>query len=223
MGKLFKKYGSMILKKNSILYHVSDNKKFSYKSSKEKPFLFCTFHPSEWFGYKYVHIIKLKKDVRLLFMINNIINDRIQSSLTNIIKNATNNMSKMNFHIQKIIKKKLKKEHFHGWFSSIENKTSVEVALLNKHNIFKHIESMKLKPYWKNCNCNNDIIVTKNWGNVYKISFIDIDKKIKLRVNERYKKIFQKYKNNEKKSDFPSNYIFQLILDYANIKYHSSN
>jgi hypothetical protein len=79
---------------------------------------------------------------------------------------------------------------------------------------------MKLRPYWKNCNCNNNIIVTKNWGNVYKISFLD--KIIKLRVNERYKKIFKKYKNDEKKSDFPSNYIFQLILDYANIKYHKN-
>jgi hypothetical protein len=105
MGKLYKKYGSIILKKDSILYHVSDNKNFIYKSSKEKPFLFCTFHPSEWSGYKYVHFIKLKKDVRLLFMIDNIINDRIQSSLPNIIKNATNNMAKVNFNIQLKIKK----------------------------------------------------------------------------------------------------------------------
>ena len=75
MGRLFKNYGSMILKKGSILYHVSDDKEFDTKNSRQKPFLFCTFHPSEWFGYKYVHFIKLQKDVRLFFMVKKFIDN----------------------------------------------------------------------------------------------------------------------------------------------------
>ncbi len=81
MGRLFKKYGSMILKKGSILYHVSNDKEFDTKNSRQKPFLFCTFHPSEWFGYKYVHFIKLQKDVRLFFMVKKFIDNRVISSL----------------------------------------------------------------------------------------------------------------------------------------------
>jgi len=37
-------YGEMIIKKDSILYHTSDNL-FEYKSNNEKPMLFCIlFH-----------------------------------------------------------------------------------------------------------------------------------------------------------------------------------
>ena len=216
---MFKKYGSMILKKNTILYHVNDYKKFTYKSSKEKPFLFCTFHPSEWSGLDYVHIIKLKRDMRLLFMVNDIIKDRIYSALPDIIQNSRENLSKMNILILKKMKRILKNEHYNGWFSSIENKMTVEVALFNKLKYFEVIKSMKLKKYWRNNNCNNNIITTKNWGNFYKISFYEIP--IILRVNKKFKRLFTKYKEREQKSDYPSNYIFQLILDNANIKYHS--
>jgi len=62
-------YGEIILKKDSILYHTSDEP-FMYKSKKDKPLLFCTFHPSEYgmIG-DYVTPIILKKDVSLFFMI----------------------------------------------------------------------------------------------------------------------------------------------------------
>ena len=48
-------------------------------------------------------IKKLSEDLDNL---NDIINDRIQSSLSNIVKNVRNNMSKMNFDIQQKMKKK---------------------------------------------------------------------------------------------------------------------
>jgi hypothetical protein len=74
----------MILKKDSILYHTSEIKLINLK---EKPFLFCSFHPSDYESYnsKYINIIKLKKDVKLFFMIGNITNIRI-NILMKIIK-----------------------------------------------------------------------------------------------------------------------------------------
>lgn len=37
------------------------------------------------------------------------------------------------------IAKKLKKEKFKGWFTSIENGSSIEVALLNNKKLFEYI------------------------------------------------------------------------------------
>ena len=48
---LKKSYGVMKIKEGSILYHASD-KKFKYNTN--KPMLFCTFHPSEWYS-KYIY------------------------------------------------------------------------------------------------------------------------------------------------------------------------
>lgn len=220
MGKLYKKYGSIILKKDSILYHLSDNKEFENKNSQINPFLFCTFHPSEWFGYKYVHFIKLQKDVRLLFMVKDIINLRIISALPDIIDNEKNNLDKMNIEVLNNMKIILEKEYYDGWFSSIENKGTVEVALLNGKNIFEHIGYEKLIKAWRNGNCSDDgkEIYCKIWKSHYKLWFLE--NKIKMRVNKRYKKIFKKYKKDEKKSKYIHEYIFQIILDNVHIKYH---
>ena len=58
---LREEYGEMIIKKDSILYHTSDDL-FTYQNNIDKPMLFCTFHPSEYTGdNKYVHYIKIKK------------------------------------------------------------------------------------------------------------------------------------------------------------------
>ena len=61
-------YGSLIIKKNTILYHASDEE-FLYKP--EKKLLYTTFHPSEWIGYdkEYIMRILLKRDIEVLFFI----------------------------------------------------------------------------------------------------------------------------------------------------------
>lgn len=220
MGRLFKKYGSMILKKGSILYHISDNKEFDTKNSRQKPFLFCTFHPSEWSGYKYVHFIKLQKDVRLFFMVKKFIDNRLISSLSDIINHPKGNLAKMELEVQTEMKVILEKEYFDGWFTSIENKTTVEVALLSGKNIYECIGTEKIVKAWRNGNCSNDgtNIICKVWKERYKLSFLE--NIIKLRINEKYKKMFEKYKKNEQKSKYIHEYIFQIILDSANIKYH---
>lgn len=228
MGGLFEKYGSMILKRGILLYHTSDSSDFE-EDSNNKPFLFCTFHPSEWSGYTYVHFIRLQKDIRLLFMVKDIINDRIISALPDIVDDPRENLAKMptscnslsrklNDVVLSEIRVDLEKEYFHGWFTSIENKATVEVALMSGKNIYEHIKSEPLKRAWRNGNCTDDgEIFCKIWRKRYILSFIE--KGIKLRVHKRFKKLFRKYKLYEKKSKYINEYVFQIILDHANIKF----
>ena len=61
-------YGNLIIKKDTILYHATDEE-FTYKS--EKKLLYTIFHPSEWVGYdsEYIVRIQLKRDIEVLFFI----------------------------------------------------------------------------------------------------------------------------------------------------------
>jgi len=79
-------YGEIILQKDSILYHTSDEP-YTYKSENERPFLFCSFHPSEYgiIG-EYVTKIKLKKDTSLFFMIDTIKKAKIYLSRYLLLK-----------------------------------------------------------------------------------------------------------------------------------------
>ena len=167
-------YGEMIIKKGSILYHTSDDL-FEYKSDKIKPMLFCTFHPSDYMGdnYTYVSFVKIKKDVSLLFMIESIGRTHIFSSLNKIINHPNKNLAKQNNNILKVLVKDLKQENFDGWFSSIENISSVEVAFINNEDIYEIIQTKKIKKNWNNGHYNgnnNNIIILKNWGKFEKTS-----------------------------------------------------
>ena len=210
-------YGEMIIKEGSILYHTSDD---IFKHRK-KPMLFCSFHPSEYTGdNKYLHFIKIKRDLSLLFMINDISDIKLYSSLNDIIEHPNKNLAKKHDYILKIMVKTLIKENFDGWFSSIENKSGVEVALNNKKDIYEVIDTIPLKHNWinghYNNNDNNEIIVKKNWG---KLKICTIENPIILNINKKYKKLIKKYKDYEIKSKFISEYIFQIILDNAIINY----
>ena len=103
-------YGEMIIQKESILYHTSDDL-FVYQNFHDKPFLFCTFHPSEYTGNnKYVHFIKIKKELSLLFMIDSIKNIKIYSSLNQITNVPNKNLAKKHDYVLKNVTNDLKKE-----------------------------------------------------------------------------------------------------------------
>jgi hypothetical protein len=207
-------YGIMKLKKGSILYHTSENK---YKKNDKKPMIFCIFHPSEWVG-KYVNYIKLKKSILLLFMIETIVKDKIFSSLNIMTKHPYLNLAKKNIKNLKCYVSELKNNNLDGWFTSIENKTSVEVALINSNKLYKVIKTEKMTRNWRNGNNLNNIKTYKNWGNKYKIC--TMDKPVKLKINLKYKKEIKNYKKYEKKSGYPQEYILQVILHNAKIYYH---
>jgi len=213
---LKKIYGEMILKKDFILYHTSDEK-FSYKL--DKPMLFCTFHPSEYgmIG-DYVTYIKLKKDISLFFMVENLKKARIFSALSTLINHKNGNLAKRHNNELNFFSNQLIKENFDGWFSSIENKGNVEVALINNNNTFEIIDSHSLINNWNNGNINNNIVKIKNWGKKYKVYTVEYP--IILNINERYKNMMKEYIDFEIETKLTNQYIFQMILKNAIINYH---
>jgi hypothetical protein len=210
-------YGEVIIKKNSILYHTSEEI-FSYKNYTEKPMLFCTFHPSEWDGINdYVTFIKLKRDISLLFMIEKFKKKYIFSSLSSFINNKNENLAKKYNSNLYCFVNELKHENFDGWFTSIENKSTVEVSLINNLDLFETIKTEELKRNWRNANNLNNIITIKNWGNKYPIC--SIKKNIIFKLNERYKKMIEDYINYGLESNFPYDNVLNIIFDNAEFYY----
>ena len=212
-------YGEFILKEGSILYHSSDEL-FRIQSEKDKPMLFCTFHPSEYgmIG-DYLTLIKLKKSVSLFFMIEDFKKARIYSALSTLTNHPNANLSKKHKDQLIIFSKELKKEGFNGWFSSIENKGAVEVALINDESLFEVIKSEDFINNWKNGNINCNKINLKDWGRKYEIC--TIGSPVKMNLNSRYENMIHKYMEYEIESKLLNNYVFQVILKNAIIKYHN--
>jgi len=114
--------------------------------------------------------------------------------------------------------KDFKKEKFDGWFSSIENKSAVEVALINNKDIYEIIETKEIKKNWNSGHYteNNNIIILKNWG-IFKIC--TLENPVILNINKRYEEMFRAYKTYELKSKFIGEQTFQIILNNAHINY----
>ena len=218
---LYEKYGEMIIKKDSILYHSSNEQ---FKLNKNKKMLFLTFHPSEYSIYdKYLHFVKLKRDIRILFMIKNINKLNIKSALNTIIQHPSKYpITKYDFIFDLIIYK-LKNENFDGWFSSIDDNKTVEIGLINNFDLYEVIETQNLHINWKfgkKIIENNTIIfILKKWKSHIGYEMCFHENQIILNIPKYFKKIIKKYKKNEKLSGFLSEYAFQLLLDNSIINY----
>jgi len=211
-------YGKVILQKDSILYHTSEE---IFNNKLEKPMLFCTFHPSEYDGINdYVTYIKLKKNITLLFMIENFRKTFIFSSLNKFSNHPNLNLAKKNDNNLKSYVKELKKENFDGWFTSIENKSSIEVAIINDNSLFEPIKTEEFTRNWRNGNNLNNFITTKNWGKKYSICSIEYP--LTFKINNKFQQLIEDYINYGLKSKFPYEHVFQVILQNAKIYYHES-
>ena len=212
---LRKVYGEVILKKGSILYHTSQEP-FIYRA--EKPMLFCVFHPSEWEHINnYVTRIELQREVSLLFMIDGFEKIHVFSALNTLIDKPGLNLAKMFDGNLACYSQKLRDEGLDGWFSSIENRGTVEIALVNNSSIFSSSSSEILRRNWRNSNNLNNIVTTKNWGTLYPICTT-----IYLNINERFRRHIETYNKRNIDSIFPNDFIFQILLANANITYHTS-
>jgi hypothetical protein len=209
-------YGEVIIPKDSILYHTTDK---DYNKNKKTPFLFCTFHPSDWYELnEYVLKIKLKRDIRVLFMIKDFRKMQINSSLNELLNNK-DYLSKLKNEKKECFKDYLLKEDFDGWFSSIENRTNVEVALINHNNSYEIVSVENLKNNWRNRYYNNNNTYTnKNWGKLYKIS--SIEKPLIFNINERYEKKLNDYIKYGLEHNYKNDFVLQVILQNAIIHYH---
>ena len=138
---------------------------------------------------------KLKKDIKLLFFIKEIKDINIYSDfsyLTNNIFTSSFEMHKASNKTNIFIINQLKNENFDGIFSSLNNNNEIEIGIINNINLYEVI--------------NDDEICTKK-NNVI------------LNIPKKFKKQIEKYKKNETLSKFISNYVFQIMLDNAEITY----
>lgn len=189
-------YGSLIIKKDTILYHATDEE-YSYKP--EKKLLYAIFHPSEWVGYdsEFIVRIQLKRDIEVLFFISGFRKHYILSNQEEKKSPA--------------FLEKLAEENLDGWLSSIENRAYVEVSIMNDPTIFEVISFEPLRKNWRNGNCLGGISECKNWGTLYPISSRSLP--VVFQVNEKYKPFIEEY------IQYGSEYTFQVILDNAHIQY----
>ena len=195
-------YGSLIIKKDTILYHLTDEK-FLYKP--EKRLLYTIFHPSEWVGYdsEYVARIQLKRDIEVLFFITGFRKHYVLSNQAE--KNSPEFLEK------------LAKENLDGWLASIENRSHIEVAIVNDPTIFEVISFEPLRKNWRNGNCLGGIPECKNWGSLYPISSRSLP--IVFHLNEKFKRLIEEYVRYGLESKYPFEYAFQVILENAHIQY----
>jgi len=218
---MFSSYGEVILQKNSILYHTSDDI-FTIKPENDYPILFCVFHPYEWYkSNKYVTFIKLKRDISLFFMLDfKDIDTKCNKPERVLEKFIGKNLNYTNIEKNKDVldffSVKMKENKFDGWISSQKiEKSYLEIGLINNSNIFD-VKTKKLKPDWSNfCYNPDNSIKLKNWGSRY-----IIEKLIIFKINKRYKKSIKKYMNKCIKDNFRQPMCLHMLLNNAEIIYH---
>lgn len=207
-GKLRTSYGYVVLPKGTRLYHSSANKLCELPS---KPVLFMTLHPSEWYSEdSHISVVELQEEVSLLFMVDSIHRMKIYSSLNSYLENGASNLAKMNYERIKCWLPFLKKERLDGWFSSIENKGSVEFAILNNPSILKIVECLPIRFNWANSTYNK----MKNWGTTYEITKAPI----RFVLNSRYKPQIEEYEIQVASFD-PEGTAFSVLLKTARVEY----
>jgi hypothetical protein len=224
-------YGEVILKKGTRLYHASAD---PLETLPNRPLLFTTLHPSDYYVGRYISVIELLRDVSLFFMVREIKQFIILSSLhQHIAPNInTNNNAKYLTQNQRNTKRNLKKqdynnirmwlpylqaEQFDGWFSSIENRTAIEFAIVNDPSILKFVECSPIVFNWNIMyNSPNNVNYETYWGTSYPISTITLP--AILILNKRYRAQINKYMSVVKKTTAYGT-PFSCLIENATIYY----
>ncbi len=215
LSPLRQTYGEVILPKGTVLYHISDKE---YSPNTEKPFIFLTFHPSEYIRNEsqFCYRVQLRKTVSLLFMVSMIKNDRVFSLLNILFESNNLNLAKQKIHYLRCFSTELQKEKFNGWFSSIEGRTTVEVALLNTSDNYKVLQCSNVKWDWSNSRYVQDYFIRKNWGVRYPITHGPI----LFRIHEYYKNQIENYIKYQKEHD-ENGTALTVIFHFSRFIYHS--
>ena len=170
-------------------------------------------------GYAFVSTIELQTDVSVLFMVESIRGMRVYSALTTFLGKNGSNLAKMK--TENLLKwiPLLQKENLHGWFSSIENKTAVEIALMNDDSVIKIVDCKPLQYNWTNSKYNNVFgsfsLVPKKWG-TYEIS--TMSRPVKIRLNRRFQSQIEEYQKRVEEEDLRGT-AFSVLLENAEISY----
>lgn len=207
-------YGTVTFPKGTRLYHASASELCTLPVSKS--ILFTTLHPSEWYMEDaYITVFELQTSIDLLFMVQRIQGLRILSALNNYLEPPANNLAKMNHDNVKQWIPYLQRESLSGWLSSVENKTAIEIAVINDPALLKIVECLPIKYNWANSKYNNEgELIPKNWGTTYPVSTT----RYKMQLHSRYKPQIDAYVEKIAKED-PDGTAFSLMLKNANITY----
>jgi hypothetical protein len=210
-------YGELKLLKGTVLYHTSQT---PFVPTPTKPMLFTTFHPTDWDVdiNEYVTQVTLLRDVSLLFMVGGFQKARILPLLDTLIQKPGHNLKKQNSHELGCYISKLQKEEFDGWFSTIEGKAAVEVALINDSTMFDTITLSNSETTDSNIDSNTNttgnVHLRRRFRKKYPITTIPI----KLTLNSRFKDEIEQYKTYCE--NYCRNYfVFQFLLNTAIIQY----
>jgi len=207
-------YGEMILPKGTTLYHASQD---PFAPNPLKPMLFTTFHPSEWCYAKEEHItpITLLRPVSLFFMVGGFSGVRLLPLLDTIIGQPGNNLVKRYDQNLACYVRHLQAEKFDGWFSTIEGKSQVEVALINSPGVYEVGPSHRIgTPNW-----NRDLAgpeIQRRFGLRFPISLFNAP--ATLTLNSRFRIEIEQYLRKCAQGG-ENEYIGQILLTGATITY----
>ena len=216
-GSLRTSYGVVIVPKGTRLYHSSTS---NLCSLPEKPMIFTTVHPSEWYSENtYISVVEVQRDIELLFMVSLIKRFRVFSSLNKFLPSDHTNMAKMDYGNIQTWLPFLKKEKLDGWFSSIQNGFTIELAILGSTDCLKIIACNPIQYNWGNSKYVHDRIEPKHWGILYPISAKHLP--WKLILNSRYKSQIEEYTKSIASED-PFGTSFSIVLENADITYFDS-
>lgn len=232
-------YGYITIPKGMSFYHARNK---PYNINKPDDVLFLTFDLSDWNNETDLYITKfnVKKEFDLLFMVHKIHNGKIYSLLSTLLdKSEEHILNKQHDKNLDCYFPYMLKENLFGWFCSIEDGTSIEIALHNSNDFLEKIETVKIKSNINNINLNNIFFNninnmannnnnTNNINNIYNknITNNNVSREyvlttennpISLYINERYKDDIDKFKIKSKKNNY--DYPLQKLFKNAKIKY----
>ena len=143
-------------------------------------------------------------------------NKRLISSFSNFFN--TNKTDLISVDKNKIIefKKKLISKKLNGWFSSIEDKTGIEIALINSKKIYEFERVNNFNSNWNFIYGENNNNSYLNFGMKYKIC--TIENPAILILNEKFKKDIEKFKKRISKDFLPTS-VIEIVLYNSIITY----
>jgi hypothetical protein len=150
----------------------------------------------------------------------NKLNKRIHSAFSNFFNIDKKNLLMVNKNKISEFVSKLNLTKLDGWFSSIEDKTGIEVALLNNKKLYKCIKANNFNSNW-NFIYNNNNISYLNIGKKYKIC--TNEKPAILIINEKFRNNIEKYKEIISSENFIPITIVEIVLHNAVILYFDKN
>lgn len=179
-----------------------------------------TFHPSEWIFNNDVHIsvVEIQRDAELFFMVEAIRRGRIFSALRYLLSGAhSNNLLKTNNALVNTWMPKLNEAGFDGWFTSIENKGEVEVAIKNEPGLLKLVECGPVQRDWINAPLGpGETILPKIWGTRYPLK--PGRRPIRFYLNRRFESMIEEYKSRAEEEGLGGT-AFSILLGFANVSY----